>query len=119
MSLQPLANHQRSRRALFGAALAGIGAVAAGRFMATAAHLATPEAETATLDALARTPLGEQLGWFLAAVNDGGSSFTEADVRHDAEKPSRISRPNSMLRKGDPFGRATVVVICQVEPETS
>jgi pimeloyl-ACP methyl ester carboxylesterase len=80
MSLQSLAVHPRSRRALIGATLAGIGAIAAGRFTVSAARLSTPEAQTATLDALAQTPLGEQLAWFLAAVNDGGSSLTEADV---------------------------------------
>ncbi|HET9659154.1 MAG TPA: alpha/beta fold hydrolase [Thermomicrobiales bacterium] len=79
MSLQLLAVDQRSRRALLGATLAGIGAVAAGRFSANAANQ-SPEAGTATLDALAQTPLGEQLAWFLAAVNDGGASLTEADV---------------------------------------
>ena len=80
MSLQALAIHQRSRRALIGAALAGIGAITAGRFTAGAALLSTPEAETATLAALEQTPLGEQLAWFLAAVNDGGVALTEADV---------------------------------------
>jgi pimeloyl-ACP methyl ester carboxylesterase len=80
MSLQLLAVHQRSRRALIGATLAGIGTVAAGRLTGSAAYQSTPVAGTATLDALAQTPLGEQLAWFLAAVNDGGVSLTEADV---------------------------------------
>ncbi len=80
MSLQYLAVHQLSRRALIRVSLAGSGAIAAGRFTASAARQATPETETANLDSLAQTPLGEQLAWFLDAVNDGGASLTEADV---------------------------------------
>jgi pimeloyl-ACP methyl ester carboxylesterase len=50
-----------------------------------AAHGATPapspsDAAAASLDALAQTPVGQQLAWLLAAVNDGGASLTEADV---------------------------------------
>jgi pimeloyl-ACP methyl ester carboxylesterase len=98
MSLQSLATHQRSRRALFGATLAGIGAVTAGRFAASAARLSTPEAETAPLDALAQTPLGDQLAWFLAAVNDGGASLTEADVAaHVAPEFLAVIPPDQMI----------------------
>lgn len=98
MSLHSLVVHQRSRRALFGAALTGIGAVAAGRFAASAAHLSTPEAESAALDALAQTPLGEQLAWFLAAVNDGGASLTEADVAaHVAPEFLAVIPPAQMI----------------------
>jgi pimeloyl-ACP methyl ester carboxylesterase len=38
------------------------------------------DAAAASQDALAQTPVGEQLAWLLAAVNGGGASLTEADV---------------------------------------
>ena len=51
----------------------------------TGAQGATPapspaDAATASLDALTQTPVGEQLAWLLAAINDGGATLTEADV---------------------------------------
>jgi len=47
------------------------------------AHEATPspaDVAAASLDALAQTPVGKQLAWLLAAVNDAGASLTEADM---------------------------------------
>jgi pimeloyl-ACP methyl ester carboxylesterase len=38
------------------------------------------DATPASVDGLEQTPLGEQLAWFIAAVNDGGTSLTEEDV---------------------------------------
>jgi pimeloyl-ACP methyl ester carboxylesterase len=80
MTLQSTTVHQLSRRSLILASLAGTGAVTIGRVAAYAANQATPEAEPAALEALRQTPLGEQLAWFVAAVNDGGASLTEADI---------------------------------------
>jgi pimeloyl-ACP methyl ester carboxylesterase len=93
MTLQSVTAHHLSRRALITTASVGIGTAAAGaafsrstlaagtgRLTANAARLSTADAATASLDALAQTPLGEQLAWLLAAVNDGGASLTEADV---------------------------------------
>jgi pimeloyl-ACP methyl ester carboxylesterase len=38
------------------------------------------DATPVPVDGFAQTPLGDQLAWFLAAVNDAGASLTEADV---------------------------------------
>ncbi|MEA2513485.1 MAG: hypothetical protein QOJ59_2972, partial [Thermomicrobiales bacterium] len=84
-----------SRRSLLRAATAAGIAVTVGRgampHSTRAAGIGSPSA-TATraaraanamptlVDGLASTPLGDQLAWFLAAVNGGGTSLTEADV---------------------------------------
>jgi pimeloyl-ACP methyl ester carboxylesterase len=52
-----------------------------GRRATSASHASTAaDATPAPVDGLAQTPLGDQLAWFLAAVNGGGTSLTEADV---------------------------------------
>ena len=77
-------SHSLDRRTLVvgSASLAAIFAQHRGH---TEAQGATPapspaDAVTASLDALAQTPVGKQLAWLLAAVNDGGATLTEADV---------------------------------------
>jgi pimeloyl-ACP methyl ester carboxylesterase len=56
-------------------------AVGTGRPATSALHSSTAaDATPVPVDGLAQTPLGDQLGWFLAAVNSGGTSLTEADI---------------------------------------
>lgn len=84
-----------SRRSLLRAATAAGIAVAFGRGVSAhstrAASIGLPAAATshaaraanalpALVDGLSSTPLGDQLAWFLAAVNAGGTGLTEADV---------------------------------------
>jgi pimeloyl-ACP methyl ester carboxylesterase len=70
-----------SRRTLLAAATATGLAVASGITRPTiAAPAATAAAVPTSLEGLAQTPMGDQLAWFLAAVNGGGTALTEADV---------------------------------------
>ena len=78
----PISAHSRvSRRSLLGAATAAGVATGVGRpaLFAPYASMAA-DATPAPVDGLTQTPLGEQLAWFLAAVNDGGISLAEEDV---------------------------------------
>lgn len=74
-----------SRRSLLRITTVGIAAVA-GRLASPSILLgsgsqATSLAATpAPADGLTGTPLGDQLAWFLAAVNSGGTLLTEADI---------------------------------------
>jgi pimeloyl-ACP methyl ester carboxylesterase len=72
------------RRTLLGGS-AALAATLARRGISTGAQESTPapspaDAATASLDTLAQTPVGKQLAWLLAAVNDGAASLTETDV---------------------------------------
>lgn len=93
MTQRSMTTRHVSRRVLLRTASIGIGAVTSGaaRTRSTRAagtrcpatntvRLAPTDAATASLDGLLQTPLGEQLAWFLAAVNGGGSSLTEDEV---------------------------------------
>ncbi|MEA2586427.1 MAG: hypothetical protein QOF33_4512 [Thermomicrobiales bacterium] len=56
-------------------------AVGIGRPATSATHSSmAADATPVPVDGFAQTPLGDQLAWFLAAVNGGGTSLTEADV---------------------------------------
>ena len=72
---------RRSRRSLLRATAAAGIAVGVGRPATSAPHsAAAADATPAPVDGLAQTPLGDQLAWFLAAVNGGGTALTEAEV---------------------------------------
>jgi pimeloyl-ACP methyl ester carboxylesterase len=93
MTVLPVVTQHISRRALIRSFMIGPGvaafgvassrstlAASAGRQMVHPASFVATDDATAALDALLQTPLGEQLAWFLGAVNEAGASLTEADV---------------------------------------
>lgn len=72
-----------SRRSLLRAATAAGIAVATGIGPSSATTTRAARATNSMpslVDGLASTPLGDQLSWFLAAVNAGGTGLTEADI---------------------------------------
>jgi pimeloyl-ACP methyl ester carboxylesterase len=85
MSMHSRIDHRRSRRTLIRTTAVGLvvvaGEQASSRSLVTARLWQSPVPATPDeADGLAGTPLGEQLAWFLAAMNDAGASLTEADV---------------------------------------
>ena len=81
MASHPSTDRRVSRRSLLGATTAagiaaGVGRPAPSPIGAYQAADATP----ASVDWLAQTPLGEQIAWFIAAVNGGSASLTEDEI---------------------------------------
>lgn len=91
--------HRPSRRVVIRAVALGIGGVAV--------HLAAPGSLLAarfwqspvgaTPDGLAGTPMGEQLAWFIEAVNSGGASLTEEDVEAHMAEPLLAATPAAQV----------------------
>jgi pimeloyl-ACP methyl ester carboxylesterase len=74
-----------SRRSLLRIMTVGIATVTGGlaspsSLLASGSQVTPLAASPASSDGLAGTPLGDQLAWFIAAVNSGGTLLTEADV---------------------------------------
>ncbi len=89
----PLIAHRLSRRTLLRTTSVGIAAAAghaaplrstlaagSGHPAASVTRVSMSDATPAPVAALAQTPLGDQLAWFLATVNGGGTSLTDADI---------------------------------------
>jgi pimeloyl-ACP methyl ester carboxylesterase len=74
------------------------------------------------VDGLASTPLGDQLAWFLAAVNTGGAGLTEADIAaHVAPSLLAVVPPAQLigLMQGLAGGYGTLTLQGATRPPTA
>jgi pimeloyl-ACP methyl ester carboxylesterase len=83
----------------------------------------SPESATASpVTGLAGTTLGDQLAWFVAAVNDGGASLTEADIEaHMAPKILDVTPPAQVIAiiQGLAAGYGTLTLEGVTRPPTA
>jgi hypothetical protein len=125
-----------SRRSLLRAATAGGIAGTVGRGMmphstraagiispsTTATRAQAANATPTSVDGLASTPQGDQLAWFLAAVNAGGTGLTEADVAaHVAPGLLAVVPPEQLigLMQGLAGGYGTMTLQGTTRPPTA
>jgi pimeloyl-ACP methyl ester carboxylesterase len=85
MTVHTIVNHRLSRRAVIRATSGGVAGAAVnlaspGPLLAAGFRQSPAAATPDGAESLAGTPLGEQLAWFIDAVNSGGTSLTVAEI---------------------------------------
>lgn len=125
--MDSLVDHPTSRRIVLRAMAVG--------FAGAAAHLAVPgslgaarvrqspvAATPDSADGLAGTPLGDQLAWFIDAVNSGGTSLTVADIEeHMAPSMLAVLPPEQAIAtiQGLAAGYGTLTLEGVARPPTT
>jgi pimeloyl-ACP methyl ester carboxylesterase len=84
---------------------------------------ATPGATPWPADGLAGTPMGDQVAWLIAAMNEGGASLTEADITEHVAPPFLAVIPPPQLiglvqQLAEAFGTVELAGVTRPPTET-